>query len=83
MAVYGFHWAIPTLFGVYAAGLVMDNIGPYWVWYLAGILSLISAIGFWLIHGPSERRFSKVIEAPKVMEAPRVIDPIKEDLHEP
>jgi MFS family permease len=89
MAVYGFHWAIPTLFGVYAAGLVMDNIGPYWVWYFAGILSLISAIGFWLLHGPTKKRFaevmetSKVIEVPKIMEAPRVIEPIKEDLHEP
>ena len=88
MAVYGFHWAIPTLFGVYAAGLVMDNISPYLVWYLAGILSLISAIGFWLLHGPTKKRFSKVmeapkiIEAPKVMEAPKVIEPIKEDLHE-
>ncbi len=89
MAVYGFHWAIPTLFGVFAAGLVMDNIGPNWVWYLAGILSLISAVGFWLLHGPTKDRFSKVMEsskvmeAPKILETPRVIEPIKEDLHEP
>ena len=89
MAVYGFHWAIPTLFGVYTAGLVMDNISPYWVWYLAGILSLFSAVGFWLLHGPTKKRFSevmeasKVVEAPIIMEAPRVIEPIKEDLHEP
>ncbi len=89
MAVYGFHWAIPTLFGVYAAGLIMDNISPYLVWYLAGILCLFSAVGFWLLHGPTKKRFSEVreasevIEAPKIMEAPRVIEPIKEDLHEP
>ena len=83
MAVYGFHWAIPTLFGVLAAGLIMDNIGPNWVWYLAGILSLISAVGFWLLHGPTKERFSKVMEAPKIMEALKVIEPIKEDLYEP
>ncbi|MFX0043868.1 MAG: MDR family MFS transporter [Candidatus Hodarchaeota archaeon] len=89
MAVYGFHWAIPTLFGVYAAGLVMDNIGPRWVWYLAGILCMFAAIGFWLLHGLTKKRFmevmesSKVLEAPKLMEAPRVIEPIREDLHEP
>jgi len=28
MAVYGFHWAIPNLFGVVVAGLVMDYVGP-------------------------------------------------------
>jgi len=89
MAVYGFHWAIPTLFGVYAAGLVMDNIGPNWVWYLAGILCLFSAVGFWLLHGPTKKRFSevressKVMEAPKILETPKVIEPIKEDFHEP
>ncbi|NVM38248.1 MAG: MFS transporter, partial [Candidatus Lokiarchaeota archaeon] len=59
MAVYAFQWAIPNLFGVLAAGLVMENIGPNWVWYLAGILSLISMIGFWLLHGITKERFSK------------------------
>ncbi|MFW9998987.1 MAG: MDR family MFS transporter [Candidatus Hodarchaeota archaeon] len=51
MAVYAFQWGIPNLFGVLAAGLIWVSIGPNWVWYLAGILSLISTIGFWLMHG--------------------------------
>jgi len=55
MAVYAFQWAIPNLFGVLAAGLIWVNIGPNWVWYLAGILSLISTIGFWLIHGITKK----------------------------
>jgi len=59
MAVYGFQWAIPNLFGVLVAGLIMEYIGPSWVWYLAGILSLISIIGFWLLHGVTKERFSK------------------------
>ncbi len=59
MAVYGFQWMIPNLFGVLAAGLIMDSIGPNWVWYLAGILSLFSMIGFWLIHGVTKERLSK------------------------
>ena len=59
MAVYAFQWAIPNMFGVLAAGLIMENIGPNWVWYLAGILSLISTIGFWLLHGVAKERFSK------------------------
>ena len=59
MAVFAFQWAIPNLFGVLAAGLIMEYIGPSWVWYFAGILSMISIIGFWLLHGVTKERFSK------------------------
>ncbi|MCK4780423.1 MAG: hypothetical protein KAT57_09565, partial [Candidatus Lokiarchaeota archaeon] len=54
-----FQWAIPNLFGVLAAGLIMEYIGPNWVWYLAGILSIFSMIGFWLLHGVTKERLSK------------------------
>ena len=59
MGVFAFQRAIPNLFGVLGAGLIMENIGPNWVWYLAGILSLISIIGFWLLHGVTKEHFSK------------------------
>ncbi|MHA1509289.1 MAG: MDR family MFS transporter [Promethearchaeota archaeon] len=59
MAMFGFHWAIPNLFGVLLAGLVMEYIGPNWVWYFAGILSLITVVGFWSLHGVAQKRFSK------------------------
>jgi MFS family permease len=59
MAMYAFQWTIPNLFGILLAGLVMVYIGPNWVWYFAGLLSLISIIGFWLLHGITEDRFSK------------------------
>jgi len=59
MAIMTFQWAIPNLFGVLAAGLIMENVGPNWVWYLAGILSMISIIGFWLLHGITKDRLSK------------------------
>jgi len=61
MAVYGFQWAIPNLFGVLVAGLVMEFIGPSWVWYFAGILSIISIIGFSLLHSVTEKRFSEEV----------------------
>ena len=61
MAVYGFQWAIPNLFGVLVAGLVMEFIGPNWVWYFAGIISIISIIGFSLLHGVTKKRFSEEI----------------------
>ena len=59
MAMYGFSWGIPNLFGVLIAGLIMDNIGPNWVWYIAGILSLISVVGFWSLNEVTNKRFSK------------------------
>jgi len=59
MAVFSFHWAIPNLFAILVAGLIWENIGPNWVWYIAGILSLFAAIGFWLLHGITKARFSK------------------------
>ncbi|MHA1509290.1 MAG: MDR family MFS transporter, partial [Promethearchaeota archaeon] len=59
MAVFGYSWSVPNLFGVVVAGLVMDYIGPNWVWYIAGILSLIAIIGFLLLHRVAKTRFSK------------------------
>ena len=62
MAVFGFQWAIPNLFGVLGAGLIMENLGPNWVWYIAGILCLISIVGFLLLQRAIKDRFSKEIE---------------------
>ena len=63
MAVYGFQWAIPNLFGILAAGFIMEYIGPNWVWHLAGILSLISMLGFLLIHNVTKEHFIKELES--------------------
>ena len=43
MAVFEFSWTIPTAIGPLAAGLVMDNYNPNWVWYACGIIMLLSA----------------------------------------
>ena len=39
----------------------MESIGANWVWYFAGILSIISIIGFLLLHRVTNKRFSKEI----------------------
>ena len=52
--------AIPNLFGVLLAGVVIDTIGPNWVWYFAGILSFIAAVGFWMLHKVTKDRFAKI-----------------------
>ncbi|HUT16052.1 MAG TPA: MFS transporter [Anaerolineae bacterium] len=50
MAVYGFTWVLPGVVGPLAAGLIMDNTDPRWVWYAAGLAGLTAATGFGLLH---------------------------------
>ena len=59
MAVFGFHWSIPTLFGVSAASLVYTYLGPNWVWYISAILCFIAIMGFLLLHGRAKERLSR------------------------
>ncbi|MFX1326428.1 MAG: MDR family MFS transporter [Promethearchaeota archaeon] len=66
MAAFGFHWGIPNLFGVYVSGLVMDNIGPVWIWYFCIILSLVAITGFWVLNKPTKARFAEIKEQLKV-----------------
>ncbi|MEW6567918.1 MAG: MFS transporter [Chloroflexota bacterium] len=46
MAVFGLSWGVPAAVGPWAAGLVLDNYNPNWVWYLAGMLSALAAASF-------------------------------------
>ncbi|MFX1417909.1 MAG: MDR family MFS transporter [Promethearchaeota archaeon] len=63
MAMYGFHWAIPNLFGVILAGLAFDYIGPNWVWYFAGYLCFVAMMGFWLLQDVTKSRLSREISS--------------------
>ena len=58
LAVFGFAWLIPAATGPLGAGLIMDNFDPRWVWYLGGMLCLISAIGYLALHGIGRGRFA-------------------------
>ena len=49
MAVYSLAWTIPSAMGPWAAGLIMDNYNPNWVWYAAGIFSAIAIAGFYSV----------------------------------
>ncbi len=62
MAVYGFHWSIPTLFGVSGASFIYFFIGPNWVWYIAGLLCLTAIFGFWILNGVTKKRLDKNTE---------------------
>ncbi|TFF97753.1 MAG: MFS transporter, partial [Promethearchaeota archaeon] len=58
MAMHGFTRAIPSMFGVILAGLVIEFIGPNWVWYFCAILCLIASIGYYLLRKVAKERFN-------------------------
>jgi MFS family permease len=62
MAFFGLSWTIPAAVGPWAAGLVMDNFDPNWVWYSAGILSALSVAGFLLLHSRTKGRFATTVQ---------------------
>ena len=60
MAVYGVVWIVPSMFGPLAAGYIMDNYNPNWVWYLGGIILVGAAAGYAFLQLRVGRRFVKV-----------------------
>jgi MFS family permease len=58
LAFYGLSWMFPSSVGPWAAGLIMDNFNPDWVWYAAGIFSAIAVISFWLLHRRAGKRLA-------------------------
>ncbi len=57
MAVYGVVWIIPSMVGPLAAGYIMDNYNPNWVWYLGGMILVAAALGYGYLHVRIGRRF--------------------------
>jgi MFS family permease len=58
MAMYGLTFMIPAAIGPGAAGYILDNYNPNWLWYIGGVLTAIAALGFYALHlrlGAQER----------------------------
>jgi len=62
MAAFGFSWAIPTLFGILAAGVVMDNFNPNLIWYFGGLISFIAVLFYMLLNKPFKKRIRQLKE---------------------
>jgi MFS family permease len=62
MASYGLSWTIPSAVGPWAAGLIMDNYDPNWVWYASGIASALSVVGFSFLYFKVKESFSPEVE---------------------
>ena len=50
MAVFGLTWGIPSIFGPALAGLVLDNLNPNLLWYVAGLLCAVAALAYYTLH---------------------------------
>lgn len=50
MAFFGFAWMVPGALGMYFAGLIMETLNPYWIWYSAAIVGVLASIAYWLMH---------------------------------
>jgi MFS family permease len=59
MAAYSFGHVVPTAVGPLLAGLVMDHIGPNFVWYAGGLLAIVAALGFASLHKPATARLNQ------------------------
>lgn len=58
LAVFGLAWLVPSAVGPLGAGLIMENIGPNWVWYLCGLLASASVAGYLLLYNLDRQRIS-------------------------
>ncbi len=58
MAIFGLAWAIPSTIGPTLAGMILDNSNPDYLWYIAGILGLLAALGFLWLHRLTLQRFA-------------------------
>jgi MFS family permease len=56
MALYGLSWIVPNALGPLAAGILMDNYNPDWVWYAGGLISIAVAIGYLALNAGAEER---------------------------
>lgn len=50
MAVAGLTWQVPATIGPGLAGYLLDNYNPNLLWHIGGILCLIAAFGFYVLH---------------------------------
>jgi MFS family permease len=50
MAIFGLSWAIPSTIGPGAAGYILDNYNPNWLWLIGGALCGISVLAYYALH---------------------------------
>ena len=67
MALSGLTWSIPSTIGPAAAGYLLDNTNPNSLWYIGGLICVVAAIGYYLLHLRlrSQPQFAPLKEEPE------------------
>jgi len=58
MAVFNLSFGAAQAVGPLAAGIIMDNYNPNWVWYAGGIICVISALGYLVMQPAAKNKIS-------------------------
>jgi MFS family permease len=54
--IYGLSWGVSFAVGPYLAGRIMDNYDPNLLWYMCGIVGMLSVLGFLVLHRTTQAR---------------------------
>jgi MFS family permease len=60
MAAFQLGYSAASAVGPLAAGVVMDNFNPHWVWYAGGIICCLVAGCYLILHKRSGRQFEAI-----------------------
>ncbi|RJQ41167.1 MAG: MFS transporter [Anaerolineaceae bacterium] len=58
MAVFNLSFGTANAVGPLAAGIIMDNYNPNWVWYAGGIICTVSAFGYLLMQAAAGKKLA-------------------------
>ena len=59
MAVFNLSFGTAMAVGPLAAGIIMDNYNPDWVWYIGGLICVFSALGYLLMQLLAGKKLEK------------------------
>ncbi len=62
MAVFNLSFGAANAVGPLAAGIIMDNYNPNWVWYAGGIICTISAFGYLCMQTPAKKKLAASVQ---------------------
>jgi len=60
MAVFNLSHSAAMAIGPLAAGIIMDNYDPNWVWYAGGIICTVAALGYLLMQVATGKKMDKL-----------------------
>ncbi|MDO9545438.1 MAG: MFS transporter [Pelolinea sp.] len=60
MAAYHLGWGIAVSIGPLAAGIIIDNYNPNWVWYAGGIICSLVAVGYFILKDRIGERLAPI-----------------------